>query len=360
MIVTEEQQQVCFGQGGLRAPLTRFMQPDGRWGYVVSGAHPGTGHSHTLVNFIGFPDFFDMREKTEDLSDMRFLMETHHRANYAALRLSGHQGYRDWKELWGAHDGEILVIASCGPSLTHSLPTLYKHRDKFKLMTLNRSHRAFQDSDAKPDYHYFVERRALLDWAHEVENGTGRAVGDLTMDGVTMIGTPQCDPRMVNLFKPENRYWGWSSLGALGKFGECADLTSFDVKGGTTIGNAPYIAHKLGFSKIVLVGCDFSLDCRVVVDDKRAVAEPRRMYFDRMYYHTHHGANKQAFLSRHLPVLGIDGKACSVDARMLGWKDYFMAVLDIVQYEGGTECVNATPRGILNWNTQSLEEALGL
>ena len=349
-----------YGQEGLRAPLPRYVQPDGTWGYIVGAAHPGTGHSHTLVNFIEFPKHFEHREKTQDLSDMRYLMEAHHRANYADLRLRGLDGYRDWSDLWGKHEGETLVIASCGPSLTHSLPTLYRHRDKFRLMTLNRSHRAFQHPDVMPDYHYFVERRALLDWCHEVENGSGKAVGDLSMKGVTMIGTPQCDPRMVNLFEPAKRFWGWSSLGALGQFKECSDLTSFDVKAGTTIGNAPYIALKLGFKRIVLVGCDFALDCRVIVNNKQATAEPRRMYFDRMWFHTHYGSDQQAFLSRHLPAMGFDNMAASVDARMIGWAAYFMAVLDIIQYEGGVECVNASPRGMLTWNCRPLEEALEL
>jgi hypothetical protein len=364
MQTVAESTQVIYGQGGLRAPLPRYIQPDGVWGYIIGAAHPGNGHSHTFCNFHGFPKSMEARETSEDLSDMRYLMEAHHRANYADLRLQGEKGYKDWKRLWGKNEGEIMVLASCGPSLTASLPLLYRHRDKFRLMTLNRSHRAFQGREVAPDYHYFVERRALPDWCHEVENVTNRVVGNLCMDGVTLIGTPQCDPRMVNLFSPKNRYWGWSSLGSLGQHAECKDLTSFDVKAGTTIGNAPYIAWKLGFRKIVLVGCDFALDCRLVVDNNSRVVEPRRMYFDRMWYHTHYAGKApdghKHFLSRHIPAVGIDGHPCSVDARMIGWRDYFMAVLDITQYEAGVECVNATPRGILNWNVRALEEALEL
>ena len=79
------------------------------------------------------------------------------------------------------------------------------------------------------------------------------------------------------------------------------------------------------------------------------------MYFDRMWNHTHHGADK-TFVSKQSCVIGIDGHACMVDAQMLGYRDYFMAALDIMQHEAGLECINATPRGILNWNNRDLDE----
>ena len=350
------------GRGGLRVPLPRYIQPDGQWGYIIGSSHPGNGYSHNLVNWAKHPTHFEARPVDKSLSDMNELMRAHCRANYAETVLAGSPGFRDWKGLWGRHKDEVLVIASCGPSLTESLPWLYANRPKFRLMTINRSHRAFQDAEARPDYHYFVERRALPDWCFETENQSGRPMAPLDMRGVTMIGTPQCDPRLAGLFEPDRRYWGWSSLGGLGDIGEARALASYDVGAGTTIGNAPYIAWKLGFKRIVLVGCDFSLDCRMVGDGTGARLESRRMYFDRMWNHTHYTCGtpegEAEFLKRLNPMLGHDGTACMSNAVLLGWCDYFKAVLDIAQYEAGMECVNATPRGILDWNCKTLEEAV--
>jgi hypothetical protein len=349
------------GRGGVRAPLRRYVKADSRWGYVIGAAHPGNGGSHHLTNFIGYPEFFEHREDERHvLNDTRQLMVEHHFANHQM-----EEGrYRDWKALWDLHEGEILVIASCGPSLTQSLPTLYKHRDKFRLMTLNRSHRAFMDREAKPDYHYFVERRPVKSWTHEVENNTGRAVRPLDFKGIKLITTPQAYPPMIAMFDPDKRFWGWSSLGGIGDQEPAKALTSFDVKGSTTVGNAPYIAHRMGFRKIVLVGCDFALDCRVVRTEKEILEVPRRMYFDRMWHTTHYAgssdASRQLFCKHMNPLLGHGGKACMANAVLIGQCEYFQAVLDIIHYEGGTECVNATPRGQLMWNNMSLEEALEL
>lgn len=358
-VLLQTAKQWHVGQGGLRAPLDRFVQPDGNWGYVVSGSRPPNGHSHTLVNFVGNPSFFDERENAPNLADIRVLMERNHEDNARDLAEAGQPVYRCWSELWGKYAGETLVIASCGPSLTQSLPYLYRHRMRFRLMCLNRSQRAFMDAEVKPDFYYFVERRALPEWAQEVEDRTGRPLSPLDLSGVTMIGTPPCDPRMVRSFDPDKRYWGWTSLGGMGNIPEIASLKSYDVKAATTIGNAPYIAWKLGFKKIVLVGCDFSLDCRIEIDDKtkRGEVVPRRMYFDRMWHHTHYSADTE-FLKKLLPLQGHNAKACVANADLLGHRDYFDGVLDIIHHEAGVEVVNATPRGLLRFNPKRIEEAL--
>ena len=359
-VLLQEATTVIPGQGGVRAPLDRFVRPDGMWGYAIPGK-PG-GH---CVNFIGFPSVLDPRESVAGAcSDMRNLMETHHLRNTEDLADAGHDGYRCWSDLWGRHKGETLVIASCGPSLTRSLPTLYRHRDKFRLMCLNRSHRAFMHPGHRPDYYYFVERRAMPDWGNEVENRTGRILEPLDLSGITMIGTPQCDYRMVRRFDADKRYWGWTSLGGLGDYADVARLKSFDVKGGTTIGNAPLIAMRLGFRRIILVGCDFGCDvvAEVSRDGKQSRPMPTRLYFDRMWNCTHHtGINDQEraqWLQNQSALIGIDGRAVSTNPDWVCHRNYLLAILDIVQYEGGMECVNATPRGILNWNTRDLETVL--
>ena len=346
------------GQGGVRAPLRRFIKTDGVWGYVIAAAHPGNGHSHTLPDYIDFPGVFDHREANPHLcNDTRQLMVEHHLCNFAGER----RLYRDWKRLHGRYDGETLVIASCGPSLTHALPTLYRRRGEFRLMTVNRSHRAFQDREVRPDLHYFVERRPLHDWRTEIVDG--KPADPLDFAGVDLITTPQADPLLVSMFEPSRRYWGWSSLGGLGDFPEVAALTSFDVKAATTIGNAPYIAWKLGFKRIILVGCDFALDCRAEKNEKSVDVVPRRMYFDRMWNSTHYAGTTPeqhaAYCARLNPMLGNGDQACMADAVLIGHCDYFQAALDIVHFEGGVDVVNATPRGQLRWNNRALEEALG-
>ena len=347
-----ESLQIVPGKGGVRVPLPRFINLGGEWGYIVASARPNNGGSYNLTNFIGFPAFFEPREKDQQFNDTRTLMERNSEDN----RNENH-GFQCWSELWGKHEGEILVIASCGPSLTESLPLLYKHRSKFRLLCLNRSHRAFMDPEVKPDYFYFVERRGVPDWAHEVD-GRGAPGRPLDLSGITMIGTPQCDPRIVRRFDRDRRYWGWTSLGALGHLDYVARLKSYDVKAATTIGNAPYIGYRLGFSRIIFVGCDFSLVCRAEEDEKgNKTIAPRRMYFDRLWEHTHY-AQDPFWRTKLNPIIGIDGKACLADAQLIGYKDFFSAVLDIVQFEGGVECINASPRGILNWNVRALGEVL--
>lgn len=354
MIETAQQEHKTLipGQGGVRVPLPRFILPSGEWGYVVGSARPNGGGSHHLLNFLRFPRTLEVREDAGGFNDTRTLMERNVEDNRKE-----NEGFRCWSELWGKHEGETLVLAGCGPSLTESLPLLYKHRAKFRLMCVNRAHRAFLDADAKPDYFYFVERRGLPDWAHEVDRA-GRPIRPLDLAGVTMIGTPPCDPRVVRAFGHGQRYWGWTSLGGLGGIEDVAALKSYDCKAATTIGNAPYIAMKLGFARVVIVGCDFALDCRAERDEQGGVqVVPRRMYFDRLWDHTHY-AHDALWRQKLVAVHGVDGKACLVDAQLIGYADYFAAVLDVVQYDGGVECVNASSRGILNWNVRPLAEVM--
>lgn len=353
------------GRDGHRVPLRRFfdVQRDGAWGYLIDNCKvDGRADGfHVIYNYVSFPDAFSGKDKGGlGLHDMGFLMERNHEDNLKWLRANGQTGYRDWKELFGKHEGETLVIASCGPSLTHALPMLYRRRKEFRLMCLNRSMRAFMDPEVKPDYYYFVERRGLPDWVREVEWPSGTPKEPFDLKGITMIGTPQCDPRVVSLFDPERCYWGYTELGAMGHVPECAALTKYDVKAATTIGNAPFMAWKMGFKKLILVGCDFALDCQMSKhpeDEKKQIVEPTRMYFDKDWHNSHYARDGQ-WVQRMMPTVGNWNRACMSEPILTGHATYFEAVLDFAHHEGGMWCCNASARGNLRYNNLPLDAAL--
>lgn len=350
------------GRDGVRVPLNKFFDTHGRWGYLIENCRVDAAGLHVLYNFVLFPDCFSNKDPgSAAFSDMTSLMARNHEDNLAWLRKHGQKEYRDWRELYGKYEGETLVIASCGPSLTETLPTLYRRRKEFRLMCLNRSMRAFNDPEAKPDFYYFVERRALVDWLHET-NMQGQTTGEqIDTSGITMIGTPQCDHRAIRCFDPDLCYWGYTELGSMSHNPDIARLTKYDLKAATTIGNAPFIAWKLGFKKIIFVGCDFSLDCQMSLNpknDKEKLIEPTRMYFDKAWNQTHY-AHNEGWIKGVLPALGIGNRAVEIDPWLSGHRNYFLAVLDILHHDGGVECINASPRGTLFFNCMSLEEALG-
>ena len=55
--------------------------------------------------------------------------------------------------------------------------------------------------------------------------------------------------------------------------------------------------------------------------------------------------------------IGHDGKMHMVGSLMQGMADSLSAALDFAHFDGGMECINATPRGILRFNNKTLEEA---
>lgn len=350
------------GVNGVRVPLRRFFDPSGRWGYLIDNCrHNNVNGLHVLYNFVLFPDAFAGRDKGgTGLSDMGVLMERNHEDNLAWVREHGQKTYRCWSELEGKYEGETLVIASCGPSLTESLPTLYKKRDKYTLLCLNRSLRAFTDPAVKPDFYYFVERRGIPDWVHEVSQ-SGAPISPFDVSDITLIATPQCDPRIVRRFDHDKTYWGYTELGALAHLPDVAKLKKYDVKAATTIGNAPFIAWKLGFKRIVLVGCDFSMDCQLKYDDPKEPEKGQvvatRNYFDKDWQNTHY-SNDPNWIRRALPVIGIRNRCVMVEPNLVGHRTYMEAVLDYLHFDAKVECINASPRGTLYFNVQDLDEVL--
>jgi len=348
------------GRDGMRIPLHRFVDPFGRWGYLIENCKHDRNGLHVLYNFVLFPDAFEGKDKGgTGLNDMATLMEHNHADNLAWVRAAGFEQYPCWSALWGKYAGETLVIASCGPSLTESLPTLYRRRKEFRLLCVNRSMRAFADPEAKPDFFYFVERRGIPDWVTEVDP-QGCPTTPLDTKGVTLIGTPQCDSHIVRRFDPKNSYFGYTELGAMGHVPEIARLVKYDIKAATTVGNAPFIAWKLGFKKIVLVGMDFSLDCQMELNEKdkeKSVIHPTRFYFDKDWNHTHYASNRE-WIQTALPAIGIGNRCVMEDPILAGHRSYIEAICDVLHYDAGVEVVNASPRGLLKFNCKPLEEAL--
>lgn len=352
------------GRDDLRVPLNPTVDIKGRWGWVVKSSVGEGKHRHIAYNWATWPEFLEERKADGlGLSDLDTLLHRNHEDNLIEYRYGVEDmaaGFQDWKKLWGRHEGEILVIASCGPSLTQSLPTLYRRRGEFRLMCLNRSLRAFAAfPETKPDYYYFVERRGITDWIHDV-NDDGQAIRPLDLSGVDLIATPPADPRIVRAFEARRRYFGWTALGNLGHVPEIKRLTSYDCQGATTLGNAPYIAYRLGFKVVIVVGADFALDCllRVSKDGRQQQVEASRVYFDRALSDYTQARCPNWLRTPSLPERGVDGRMVLVTQDCQASADYFAAMLDIAKYEAGMECINATPRGVLRFNNMELDEAL--
>ena len=345
------------GRDGVRAPIPRFPDLQGHWGYVLSEASQGIAHYYNLFDFIRWPEMG--QKKVADappISDLTTLVERNFEDN---LEDAGE--FKCWSQLWGKHEGETLVVASTGPSLTASLPAIYKHRDRFRLLTINRGLRAFTDPRFRPDYYHFVERRGRADWVHEIDE-TGRTGAKFDLSGITLIGTPQCDPRVVRCLGPGEVFWGYTSLGPLGHHKEVFALERVDVQATSTLANTTLIAYKLGFAKVIYVGCDFAIESQVQqrpTEDGGAVWAhlPARVYFDQPY-----GALNGAmppWAQKPQAIMGHDEKAVLTTASLHGMGQFFVACCDFLQYSGGVEVINATPRGLVRWNNQTLEEALG-
>ncbi len=341
------------GCGGIRADANGnsvFINVENKWGWRCD-CEKGS----KVYNFVRWPEELchkKARAPGAPVGDLDRLVEVHHRHNLK--RAGGH--YRCWSELWDRHEGETLVIASTGPSLTRSLPALYKYRDRFKLLTINRGLRCFNRQDVQADYFYFVERRGRWDWVYET-NGQGEPLAPFDSLGkTTLITTPQGDHELIEHFDADNTFYGFSGLGPLGHHAEVARLKTFDVMCSTTLGNAPYIAWKLGFERVILVGVDFAVELEFAVDHEIGEAELRalRGYFDRYEKQVAGGWRTESYD----PVMGNDG-TCTGDNHVLkSWCSQFAAVLDILQYEGGLEIINASAAGILRWNNRDLEEVL--
>jgi hypothetical protein len=352
------------GRNGLRVPLNVTVDVAGRWGWVVKSSRTNEGHRHIAYNWHGWPAFLKEREeKGLGLCDLDTLIHRNYEDNIIEWRYAIEDmeaGFPDWKQLWGKHKDEVLVVASCGPSLTQSLPLLYERRQEYRLLCLNRSMRAFVGSkDMKPDYYYFVERRGLTDWIHDV-NEDGQAIRPFDLEGIDLITTPPADPRIVRAFEPKRRHFGWTSLGNLGHIPEVRKLTSYDCKSSTTLANAPYIAWRLGFKAVIYVGCDFAIDCRLGIssDGKHQVIDGTRVYFDKAMSDYVKNRCPNWLRMPSLPELDHNRKMVLVTQDCQAHADYFAAELDIAQYEGGMTCINATPRGLLRFNNMGLAEAL--
>lgn len=319
----------------------------------------GVLHYFNLYDFISWPEAMGQKKREAPaLDDLGTLVERNYEDNRAIV---GEDGFRDWSELYGKHHGETLVVASTGPSLTRSLPEVYKHRDKFRLMTINRGLRAFTDPRFKPDYFHFVERRGLVDWTHEIDE-TGMPGREFDLSGITLLATPQCDPRTVRAFDPDKMYWGYTGLGALGHHNDVFALTKIDVNATSTLANTTLLAYKMGFSKVIYVGCDFGIESTVQkqeTDDGQVIWGhlPSRIYYDRPYGQ---GGPMPPWAQAPQPIMGHDEKAILTTAGLHGMGQFFTAACDFLQYSGGVEVINATPRGLVRWNNQTFEEALGV
>ena len=328
--------------------LPTFVDFEGCWGYNI----PSISHGllSCVFNFCLFPQRFTGKEQGKpELSDLAVLAERNYMDNKRRCN-----GLKDWDVLHGTEDGETLVVASCGPSLTYSLPWLYKNREKYKLLCLNRSLRAFNAPGMKPDYYYFVERRGLAEWCHDVDP-QGVVHEPLDLSDIMCITTPQADPRVVACFDPGLTFFSFTGLAPLGHHPDVHRLSRLDVKLSSTIGNVPYLAWKLGFKKIVFVGCDFSVEAEARQGpDGKFAAHVGRVYFDKPLG----GMQPPPPWSQQLSgQLGHDGKVHMVGSLMQGMCDSLAAALDFVHYDGGVECINATPRGMLRFNNMTLEEA---
>jgi len=348
-----------------RVPFGVTVDLDGHWGYVVPSAFAPNGARHIAYNWVQWPQFLGQRrEHGVGLSDLDTLMARNHEDNLIEYRYAVENmeaGYPDWKQLWDQHPGEVLVVASCGPSLTQSLPLLYKRREEFRLLCLNRSMRAFVGAgpDIAPDYFYFVERRGLSDWINDLSDG-GRKMRPFDLSKVVMIGTPQADPRIVRAFHPKNRYFGWSNLGDMGHVPEMRKLTSFDCMASTTIGNVPYIAWKLGFKAVIFVGCDFSMDCRLVQNSagNHTEIQPTRVYFDKAMQDYRENRMPPWLRQPALPELDVSGHMVLATQDCRAHADYLAAETDFLKHDAGVEVINASARGIFDYNHMGLAEAL--
>jgi len=244
------------------------------------------------------------------------------------LNAMASEGFKhDWSELWGREAGKTAVVVSCGPSLLQSLPeikALAKRPDVF-VVGINRSLRVI-----RPDYFVAVDRRCQGDWVE--------SAGEGQYEDCIMIAGTSVRPEVALKFKQV--YWG-ELLVAL-KYAEVAVLSA---KLSITLCDALLAAWKLGASRILLYGADFSIsgDCMERKDGTR--------YFrlKKYYYDTSSRDGLEIRQSVHpmqVPTRGRNDELVFVNYELMAYAGYTKAICKML-IDGGIPVENRTPCGIL-------------
>lgn len=307
-------------------PCRNFYRSHDQMGYVLYVLPPSpAGHRglnmHMCPDWVRHEDWWQRKEPRQvggGSVDTLHILDSNFRLN---VQLDN--GWRDWKELWDREAGKTCVIASCGPSLTESVPEILQLASRPDVFTLgiNRATRVLD-----LDYFVAIDRRAQPDWIAEDQTDT------------IFIGATTVQTRVALRFK--QRYWGECCVAS-----QHAPISNMATSMGITLTDAMMAAYKLGAKKLLMFGCDFAISGRRVVEteDDKPYFEVDQYYFDTS---AKDGlAIRKAVFPQVFPVYGRNDRLVFTNYELSTYATYAAAMADMLRH-GGVPVENHTPQGI--------------
>lgn len=302
----------------------RTEDPDGHVRFVMPGEGPTRLHASSDV--IEDPTKFMTRQPATCLNESADSLDMVRQNAYKNRRLGRMQ---DWRDLWGKEIGKICLFISCGPSLTDSLPELWKllnsdDRDKYFTLGINRAIKAVD-----LDYYMVADRRCQDDWVD-------RDVSQTRLIAATTARHAICE-------KFENRYWGEEFLGGV-------DESNAPLRTGLsiTMADAMHVAYKLGAEELWLYGADFAMSGSPSENGQQYMLE--KYYFDMPSYVGL--AIRPDKLREMQPVMGIGQRVVFINHELLCYACYATAMALMIEKSGCVPVKNKSKAGIMFYGTE--------
>ncbi|MHC4644231.1 MAG: hypothetical protein ACYTBJ_01920 [Planctomycetota bacterium] len=309
--------------------IATTRDPQGRIVYVLPPTNANPLEMVICLDWVRHEDLWQKMKKAEVVGmvpDGRALVDTNYRLNKKL-------GFRhSWADLWGREQGKTCIMVCPGPSLAASEEEIrnLKGRDDHFTMGINRAIL----SPIHLDYFFLVDRRAVSDGGG-ISDWIRREPRRTTLIASTTARHAICRPFA-------KRYWGEHHIAS-----EDSGMMNMTTNLWITLADAMFGAYKLGATRILLYGCDFSMPGQLARDRKGPCWHCGNYYFDM-------DAVSGMEIRQHLyktqrPVRGINDSLVFVNWEFVTHAAYATCMALMLE-RGGIVVDNKTPCGIL-WET---------
>jgi hypothetical protein len=232
-------------------------------------------------------------------------------------------------------EGRPVVIVCPGPSLVDlawqkglCMP------DGTIVMTVNRAIKVPKN----PSLAFITERWAMEEWIQDDQGGTLECVPE-----TPLVTCPEASGWLADVWPDEKRFYfamPWSEIPADGRDACLGDAKVFSCLITTVL--AMDFAQRLGASRIVLLGADFSMTAEgAYYWDVHAKNHPNR--------HDH----------RAMLTIDIFGGLRQTNQDLLYHRNVVEACAYWIERSAGIPVVNASAGGIFDWHVKPIETAFG-
>ena len=309
--------------------IATTRDPQGRTVYVLPPCNANPHEMLICLDWVKHEDLWRRIDKGAIINavpDTHALMEMNYRQNKKL-------GFRhSWDELWGREQGKTCLMVCPGPSLAASEEEIrdLKAKPDYFTMGINRAIR----SPIHLDYFFMVDRRGV--------SGVGGRSDWIRCEPrrTTLIATTTARHGICRPFA--KRFWGEHHVTA-----EDSGMANMTTNLWITLADAMFAAYKLGATRILLYGCDFSMPGELSRDSKGPCWHCGNYYFDMDAFH---GMEiRQHLYKDQRPLRGINDSLVFVNWEFVTHAAYATCMAMMLE-RGGIPVDNRTPCGIL-WET---------